>query len=344
MEKKKKSLLNLVSASHLAFLMVAVCPVAELAGQQSLDSNFRMSGAGITQTFESQREAIQKYSAVIYDGRDEIAYGIVVSEDGYILSKASEIQRVADLSVRVGLESFKKAKVVMVDPRWDVALVKVDAKGLEPAKFAASSELKQGAWVIVNGATSRTKRRILVGIISANAREIPPAGGAVLGVQMKEDDGKLEIGEVSEGGGAEAAGMKAGDLITAVEGKAVAKMEDLTKALEVKKAGFKVKITVKRGEELIELDVLLSARGELFREITRNDVMSGDFSERRSGFPRVIQHDVLANSHTMGGPVLDFEGDVIGMNIARADRAETFAIPVEELRELAKGMLEQIRK
>jgi serine protease Do len=43
----------------------------------------------------------------------------------------------------------------------------------------------------------------------------------------------------------------------------------------------------------------------------------------------------------MGGPVLDLEGRAVGMNIARANRAETFAIPVEEIRKLAEGMVKQ---
>ncbi len=71
----------------------------------------------------------------------------------------------------------------------------------------------------------------------------------------------------------------------------------------------------------------------------RNDMMSGDFSKRRSGFPRVIQHDVLANSTIMGGPVLNLGGKCVGMNIARANRAETFAIPARELKELAGRLL-----
>ena len=46
----------------------------------------------------------------------------------------------------------------------------------------------------------------------------------------------------------------------------------------------------------------------------------------------------------MGGPVLDLQGRAVGMNIARANRAETFAIPAKELRELAEGMVAQARK
>lgn len=344
MVKKRKSHLSWASVSRLAVLLGIVFSVTKVSGQQSLESNFRMSGEGITGAFEEQREVIQKVSAVIYDGRDEIAYGIVVSEDGYILTKASEIEGIGNLDVRVDRDSFKEVKVVMVDTRWDVALLKVDAKDLVPADFAPDSDLAQGSWVIVNGATSRTRRRALAGVISANSREIAPAGGAVLGVQITEDEGKLEVKEVAEGSGAEEAGMQEGDIIAEVEGESVGKLEDLAKVIGEKEAGSTVRIKVKREKEELELDVRLSVRGELYKQLTRNDMMSGDFSERRSGFPRVIQHDVLANSDTMGGPVLDFEGKVIGMNIARANRAETFAIPVEELRELAEGMLAQARK
>lgn len=343
MVKMRKSHLNLGNGSCFRWAFAFAVLVTGVWGQESLESNFRMSGGAITEVFEPQREIIQKCSAVFYEGRNEIVYGVVVSEDGYIMTKASEIEGIEKLSVRVDRESFEEVKVVAVDPVWDVALVKVDAKGLTPADYAESSDAEMGSWVIVNGATSRTKRRVLVGVISANRREIPPAGGAVLGVQLKEEKKSLEIKEVREGGGAESAGLKSGDIIKTIDGKKVATIKDVAEVLKGKSAGTKVKISVKRGEEEIEFEVALSARNELFQQQTRNDMMSGDFSMRRSGFPKVIQHDILANSHTMGGPVLNFDGRVIGMNIARANRAETFAIPVEELRVLAEKMIAQAR-
>jgi len=337
---------NYVSASAriaAALFCLMVCG-GNVFSQQSLESNFRMTGDGVLAVFEPQRQAIQKCSAALYDGRDLVSYGVVVSADGYILSKASEIEKVAKLDVRVDTGLFKNAKIVMVDPRWDVALVKIDAAGLTPAQYAPDSKLTQGTWVVVNGATSRTRRRILAGIISANEREIPAEGGAVLGVELEKSKDKLIVKSVTEGSGAQQAGMKAGDVIVSVEGEAVKDIKGLSDLLNTKKAGTKAKISVKRDDENLELDVRLSARGELFREISRNDEMSGDFSNRRSGFPKVLQHDILASSKTMGGPVLDLDGRVIGMNIARANRAETFAIPVEELKPLAEGMIEQSKK
>lgn len=311
--------------------------------QQSLETAYRLTGEAVVAAFSPQAEVIQKCSAVFYDGRDEIAYGIVVSEDGYLLTKASEIEEVTELSVRVDKSSYKEVEVVSIDARWDVALVKVDAKALEPAVFAESSDLAQGTWVVVNGATSRLKRRVLAGVISASSREIPADGGVVLGIELTADEEKLVIKAVTEGGGAEAAGMLEGDIVKVVDGEEVTNLEDLVKVLEGKKEGEKVKLALVRDEEPIEVEVELSARGEVFEQLDRNDQMSGDFSRRRSGFPRVIQHDILANNQTMGGPVINLAGRVVGMNIARANRAETFAIPVEELRELTDSMLSQVR-
>jgi serine protease Do len=312
--------------------------------QQSLETNFRTTGDAVLAVFEPQRMVIQKSSAVIYGGRKEIAYGTVITAEGHILTKASEVEGVGKIDVRIDKESYKDAKILMTDPRWDVALLKIEATGLTPVVWAPDSKLARGTWVVVNGVTSRTNRRVMAGIISADAREIPPEGGAVLGVILKETKKGLAVEEVSKDSGAEKAGMKKGDILTGIAGKPVREIETLGKIVGEMKAGTDVKVTVLRDGKKTELDVKLSARGDLFREVSRNDQMSGDFSNRRSGFPRIIQHDILGASITMGGPVLDLEGRAVGMNIARANRAETFAIPVEELRELAEGMVKQAGK
>jgi serine protease Do len=340
MEKNRQSQWSLRSVKW-AILLVGLAGSEGLVAQQSLETFYRTTGNAVTDIFEPQRAVIQKCSAIIYNGRNEIAYGIVVSPDGHILTKASEIEGIDPITVRVDREAFDEVKVISVDPRWDVALIKVEAKDLSPAEYAPDSKLAQGHLVVVNGATSRTKRRILAGIISASAREIPAAGGAALGVTLADAKDKLEVKEVTEGGGAAIAGVLAGDVIVELDGKKVVKIENLGEIMKEKKVGDEVKIKVKRGGKDVDLTVKLTAKAELFLQPDRNDQMSGDFSKRRSGFSRVIQHDILANKSTMGGPVLDMKGRVIGMNIARANRCETFAIPVEELRELAKQMMEK---
>ncbi len=324
----------------LASLFLAL--VLPATAQQSLETAFRTSGQTVMAAFEPQRRVLQSSSALVAEGRDESGYGIVVSPDGYLLAKASEIEPLKQPKVTIDKTVYPNARIVATDPEWDVALMKIDAADLTPVVFADSSDLPEGTWIVVNGVSSRFARRALAGIISANAREIAVSGGAALGVVLKKDTNALEIEDVSEKSGAKEAGLQKGDVILAVEDKPVKESTEIGELLKDRKAGTMVKVTWRRGEEEMSAQVRLASKSEMFQlEVNRNDMMSGDFSKRRSGFPRVIQHDVMGNSKVMGGPVLNLDGKCVGMNIARANRAETFAIPVEELKTLTAALLKK---
>lgn len=333
--------------------MLLLCGTALPA--QTLETTYRTNGKTVQAAFESVRGVLQSSSAVIQGekavergGRtlklkDEIAYGTVVSEDGYILTKASEIGAAIGLSVVVDRTTYKDVTMVAVDPGWDVALLKVQATGLTPVKLALDlPDPERGTWVVANGATTRSRRMPQIGIISANAREVPPAGGTVLGVSLEEKKGKLVVTEVHEGSGAEEAGIRNGDVILAAGGEKTADRKELAGVLEKLRVGDEVELTVERKGAELSFKVKLAGRVDVFgEEMSRNDAMSGDFSARRSGFPRIIQHDVIANSSGMGGPLLDLEGRCLGMNIARANRSETYAIPAADLRSLADRLITQ---
>lgn len=314
-------------------------------GQQSLDSAYRTTGTAVVAAFETQRQVLQTSSAVIRDGREDIAYGVVITADGYILTKASEVKDATGLSVTVDQKNYREVKLLMVDPAWDVALLKVEASGLVPVVYAPSSAVPQGTWVVANGVTTRTSRRLLAGIVSAKIREIPAAGGAALGIVLNAKSKLLEIESVNEKSGAKEAGLQKGDVIVSLDGKKVTKFPEMGEILKGRKAGSMVKLTYRRKNEEVTVDVRLAARGEMFTEqMNRNDQMSGEFSPHRSGFPRVIQHDILGSRGVEGGPLLDLDGRCLGMNIARANRAESFAIPVEDLKELADRLLKRAVK
>ena len=314
--------------------------MTSLAGQQSLESAYRTTGTAVVAAFETQRAVMQTSSAVILDGRKEVGYGVVISPEGHILTKASEFLDLKTPSIMVDRTNYPVVKVLATDSEWDVVLVKVEAAGLIPVVYAPTSEVPQGTWVVANGATTRTHRRVLEGIISAKIREIPASGGPALGVVLKPKSKTLEIEDVNPNSGAKQAGLQKGDVILSIEGKAVTKIEEIAEALKERKAGTMVKVTFRRGKDEQTVDVRLATRGEMFTELmNRNDAMSGDFSRRRSGFPRVLQHDILGNGKIVGGPLLDMDGRCLGMNIARANRAESFAIPVEDLKALADRLM-----
>ena len=327
-----------MNAKEVLFIIAAL--MLPTQGQQSLDSTYRSTGTAVVAAFETQRQVLQTSSAVILDGRREIGYGVVISADGYILAKASEVQQAKALAVTVDQTNYREVKSLAVDATWDVVILKIEASGLRPVVYAPTSSVPQGTWVVANGATTRTTRRLLAGIVSAKIREIPAAGGAALGVVLKAKSKSLEVAEVNDKGGAKEAGLQPGDVILAIDGKRVSKPEEISTALLKNKAGSIVKLSFRRKGGEMTAEVRLSARAELFADPDdRNDQMSGDFSPRRSGFPRVLQHDILGGRSVVGGPLLDLDGRCIGMNIARANRAESYAIPAEELKELAERLM-----
>jgi len=324
------------------FRLFAACAlVLPVAAQQNLDSAYRTTGAEVVAAFEAQRLVLQTSSAVIQDGRKEIAYGVVISPDGYVLTKASEVAGIANLTVTVDQAKFSGAKVVLEDSEWDVALLKVEASGLVPVNFSQAGDVAEGTWVVANGATTRTTRRLLAGIVSAKTRAIPAAGGAALGVSFKPDSKALEIVSLNDKGGAKAAGLQAGDVVVSIGGKKVSKIEEVGACLKELKAGTNVKVVYRRKGKEESVEVKLITHGELTGVENRNDQMSGEFSPRRSGFPKVMQHDILGNRGYQGGPLLDLDGKCVGMNIARADRAESYTIPMPELKDLATRLMKQ---
>src|SRR5262249_17623555 len=67
--------------------------------------------------------------------------------------------------------------------------------------------------------------------------------------------------------------------------------------------------------------------------------MGSELSSRRSGFPTILQHDQVIKPTECGGPVVDLDGRVVGINIARAGRTESYAIPGEAVRKLLPELM-----
>ena len=334
MEKNKRSKLNWKSVSLLTAGWVLSCPLVAQA-QLSLEAKYRLLGSEVQASFEPLRAVLQDSSAVMLDGWKSFGYGVVVSRDGFILTKASELEDREEFSVRVGKEQYKEVTVVGIDAQWDVALLKVDAEDLKPVVWNEGEEPGHGMFVVSNGATSRIKRRARLGIISANAREVGGGSAVVLGVQLKADGDGVVVESVSEESGAAKAGLKKGDELVKADGRDIASREELLKILEDKAPGDKLAVEFLRDGETQTAEVELSARYKAFpAKRTRNDGMSGRTSERRSNFKRVLQHDIGLSERSVGGPLLDLDGRCVGMNIAYANRAETFAIPAKELRDV----------
>lgn len=138
----------------------------------SLDFEQRINGKAVLKTIEPIRERLQDLSAVFFSGHDVVIYGIVLSPDGYIATKASELHSYRDLTIRVGSSKYGQFREIGSDPSTDIAVVKVEAAGLH-APGPVSNDAAMGTLVVSNGSTTRTSRRPQLGTLSAEQRPIP---------------------------------------------------------------------------------------------------------------------------------------------------------------------------
>ena len=103
-----------------------------------------------------------------------LASGFIISADGYILTNAHVVAEAAEVTVRLADRKREfKAKVIGLDERTDVALIKVDAKDLPAATLGDSSKLQPGEWVAAIGAPLGFANTITAGIVSATQRSLP---------------------------------------------------------------------------------------------------------------------------------------------------------------------------
>lgn len=278
------------------------------------------------------------------DDRD-IALGTIVSPDGYILTKASELR--GNLTVRLADGSEYEAKLVATHRPSDLAMLKIDATNLKPITFGDSKKVTVGSWVVSAGPTSDA---LAVGIVSVATRALTGPDTVIdnqnrgyLGILMEmtdptDADGKplgARVREVTKNGAAEKAGIKKNDIIVAINDQPVTGSQSLRDILENSRAGDVVRVKLLRGEEELELSVKL--QGPTPDMLSRGDIQNqfgGELSGRRSGFPQILQTDMVLAPRDCGGPILDLDGNVLGVSIARAGRVETWILPGEVIRPL----------
>jgi serine protease Do len=100
--------------------------------------------------------------------------GFVVSADGYILTNNHVVEGAEQVTVRLLDRREFKAKVVGSDPNTDVAVLKIDAKGLQPVALGNSDDARVGEWVLAIGNPLGEGLTFTVtsGIVSAKGRAL----------------------------------------------------------------------------------------------------------------------------------------------------------------------------
>ena len=98
--------------------------------------------------------------------------GIVISSDGYILTNNHVVENATKITVTFEGDREYEAKIIGTDPPTDVALLKVEAKGLPTVEVADSAKLRIGDQVMAIGNPFGVGQTITMGIVSALGRSI----------------------------------------------------------------------------------------------------------------------------------------------------------------------------
>lgn len=300
--------------------------------------------------------------------------GVIISPDGYIISNNHVVAGASKLEVVLSNKKSYVANLVGTDPTTDIALLKIEEKGLPYLNFANSDNVEVGQWVLAVGNPMGLNSTVTAGIVSAKGRSIDlliqqsrtpiesfiqtdaainpgNSGGALvnpngeliginsaissktgyyegygfavpsnlarkvvedikkfglvqrgfLGVKsldlsdtrqvsiynqqnktnIKSGDGVYLI-EVVDKGGAEAAGLRPGDIITKVDETAVSNYYDLSFAVGTKRPGDKVAVTYLRNGRTNTVNVTLRDEkgGTSFRskaDLTVTEKIGADF-------------------------------------------------------------------
>lgn len=118
---------------------------------------------------QQQRRPQQKSGEPVQTG---LGSGVILSEDGYIVTNNHVIDGAEKLEVLLNDNSTYEATVVGTDEATDLALIKIDAKGLPAITFGDSEAVKIGEWVLAVGNPFGFNSTVTAGIVSAKARSL----------------------------------------------------------------------------------------------------------------------------------------------------------------------------
>ncbi|UNK50396.1 DegQ family serine endoprotease [Lysobacter sp. S4-A87] len=272
-------------------------------------------------------------------GGTSMGSGFLMSADGYVMTNHHVVEGADTVTVKLSDRREFTAKVIGSDEQSDVALLKIDAKGLPFLRMANASSTRAGQWVIAIGSPFGLDHSVTAGIVSAVGRSNPYAnqryvpfiqtdvainqgnsGGPLLntsgevvginsqifsnsggymgvsfaipidvamgaaeqlratgkvsrgqlGVQVQPitsesakglglpDSSGALIADVLPGSPAEKAGIERGDVIRAVDGRAINESSDLPPIIGSMPPGTRAKVSVYRDGRNVDLTVVVA--------------------------------------------------------------------------------------
>src|SRR5687768_6168732 len=98
--------------------------------------------------------------------------GVIISDDGYIVTNNHVVAGADEITVTMSNRKSFKAKLIGVDPSTDLAVLKIEGKGLPFLLYGNSDDVKVGQWVLAIGYPLNLNTTVTAGIVSAKGRTL----------------------------------------------------------------------------------------------------------------------------------------------------------------------------
>lgn len=320
-KRRKLVLTNLVLV--VACLTVGAGVLSKPAGASERNA-YKVKNAFRDVVHASIRSTVRVHS----DSR-RVALGAIVDSDGYVLTKASELKQ--DIEIQLFDGRRLKAEIVGSREEYDLALLRIDAKDLPTVRWDDADPPPVGSWLATPGLETIP---ISIGVVSVTPRKIERSI-PVLGIELQDAEKGPQVFRVVPDSNAAKAGMQKNDVITHLDGDPMKSRDTLIQSIRKHRPGDKVRLKVLRGKRELTIDAELGEMAQLThgREYFQFG-LGGQLSKRRAGFPLALQHDTVLQPNQCGGPLLDLDGKTVGINIARASRVESYALPTSVVKPL----------
>lgn len=116
-----------------------------------------------------------------------IGSGVIISTDGYIITNNHVVENATKLTVTTNDNKEWDAKIIGTDPATDIALIKIEAKGLSPLPIGDSEKLRVGEWVLAIGNPFNLSSTVTAGIVSAKGRSTIASGDLKIASFIQSD-------------------------------------------------------------------------------------------------------------------------------------------------------------
>ncbi len=166
-EKHGAEVVN-ISVTQVTRADVGGMPFPGMEGDEQMQEFFKRFGIPLMPGMPGQGGSPQPdYKS------QSLGSGFIITSDGYILTNAHVVNEADEVIVKLSDKREFKAKIIGVDRRTDVALVKIEATGLPKVTIGDPAKLKVGEWVAAIGSPFGLENTMTAGIVSAKGRALP---------------------------------------------------------------------------------------------------------------------------------------------------------------------------